>query len=68
MNKRTVLVPLLLPRLSDRAAAHLIDIVEQLMGIVQHHYGDQAHRWRRRQRPPPTAADRLAPRLTDDLF
>ena len=50
MTHRTIFVPLLMPKLSDSAAAHLIDILEQLLGIAQHHYGDQAHRWRRRQR------------------
>ena len=49
MKHRTIFVPLLMPKLSDQAAAHLIDILEQLLGIAQHHYGDQVHRWRRRQ-------------------
>ena len=50
MKHSTVFVPMLMPKLSDQAAAHLIDILEQLLGIAQHHYGDQLHRWRRRQR------------------
>ena len=44
MKHRTIFVPLLMPRLSGQAAAHLIDILEQLLGIAQHHYGDQVHR------------------------
>ena len=47
MKHRTIFVPMLMPKLSDRAAAHLIDILEQLLGIAQHHYGDQIHRWRK---------------------
>lgn len=49
MKHRTIFVPLLMPKLSDQAAAHLIDILEQLLGIAQHHYGDQIHRWRNSQ-------------------
>ncbi|MCX2862250.1 hypothetical protein OOZ63_10390 [Paucibacter sp. PLA-PC-4] len=50
MTHRTIFVPLLMPKLSDQAAVHLIDILEQLLGIAQHHYGDQARRCQRRQR------------------
>ena len=49
MKHRTIFVPMLMPKLSDQAATHLIDILEQLLGIAQHHYGDQVHRWRLRQ-------------------
>lgn len=49
MKHRTIVVPLLMPKLSDPAAVHLVDILEQLLGIAQHHYGDQVHRWRKRQ-------------------
>lgn len=52
MKHRTIVVPLLMPKLSDQAAVHLTDILEQLLGIAQHHYGDQLHRWRKRQAPP----------------
>ena len=49
MKYRTVVVPLLLPRISDRAAAQLLDILEKLHGGVRHHYAEQAWRWQRRQ-------------------
>jgi hypothetical protein len=55
MNKRDAFItlPLCLPRLSDRAAAQLLDILDQLHGGVRHHYEPQARRWRtRRQRRP----------------
>ena len=61
MKHRTIVVPLLMPKLSDPAAVHLIDILEQLLGIAQHHYADQVHRWRQgqhrshRRQPPDTA-------------
>jgi hypothetical protein len=68
MKHSTVFVPLLLPKLSDRAAANLIDIVEQLLGIAQHHYGDQAHRWRRHQSNLAVGRSHLAAPLMDDPF
>jgi hypothetical protein len=49
MKHRTIFVPMLMPKLSDQAAAHLIDILVQLLGIAQHHYGEQVHRWRKGQ-------------------
>ena len=33
MKHRTIFVPMLMPKLSDQAATHLIDILEQLLGI-----------------------------------
>lgn len=65
---RSVLVPLLLPRLSGRAAAQLLDILGQLHGCVRHHYGDQAWRWQRQQRQLEESR-RQAPqlRLDDDV-
>ncbi len=49
MKPAFVLMPLLLPRLSDRAAAQLLDILDQLLGCIRHHYAPQLQRWRRRQ-------------------
>ena len=43
MKHRTIFVPMLMPKLSDQAATHLIDILEQLLGIAQHHYGNQGN-------------------------
>lgn len=58
MKPAFVLMPLLLPRLSDRAAAQLLDILEQLLACVRHHYAPQRQRWRDRHarldRPCPT--------------
>ena len=50
MKRSTVLMPMLLPRISDQAAAQLLDILEQLLACVRHHYAPQIDRWQRRQR------------------
>jgi len=55
VKHRTIFVPMLMPKLSDQAATHLVDILEQLLGIAQHHYGDQVHRWRKKTAPLPQA-------------
>lgn len=67
MTHRTIFFPLLMPKLSDQAATHLIDILEQLLGIAQHHYGDQAHRWRRRQHSLATRRHLSVTSRDDDL-
>ena len=43
MKHRTIFVPMLMPKLSDQAAVHLIDILEQLLGIAQHHCYEFVH-------------------------
>ncbi len=63
---RTVIVPLLLPRLSGRAAAQLLDILGQLHGCVQHHYGEQAWRWQRQQRQLEQSCRQPQLRLDDE--
>jgi hypothetical protein len=50
MKRSTVLMPMLLPRISDQAAVQLIDILEQLLACARHHYAPQIERWQRRQR------------------
>jgi hypothetical protein len=45
-----ILMPMMLPRISDQAAVHLLEILEQLLACVRHHYEPQIHRWHRRQR------------------
>lgn len=49
MKRHTVVLPLLLPRLSDRAAAQLIDLLHALLAAVEHHYAEQAWRYHKRQ-------------------
>lgn len=50
MKRVFILMPMMLPKLSDRAAAELLEILEQLLASVRHHYEPQIHRWQRRQR------------------
>ena len=49
MKRITVIVPLLLPRLSDQAAAQLIELLRTLFDAVEHHYAAQVQRYRKRQ-------------------
>ena len=50
MKRGTFIVPTLLPRISDLAAVQLIDILDQLLACVRHHYAPQIERWHRCQR------------------
>ena len=50
MKHTSVLIPMLLPRISDHAAVQLLDILEQLLECVRHHYAPQIQRWQRRRR------------------
>ncbi len=50
MKRVFILMPMMLPRISDQAAVQLLEILEQLLASVRHHYGPQVHRWQRRQR------------------
>lgn len=49
MKRTTVLLPLLLPRLSDTAAAQLIELLRALLDATEHHYADQIQRYRKHQ-------------------
>ncbi len=50
MKRAFIVMPMMLPRISDHAAVQLLDILEQLLASVRHHYAPQIHRWQRRQR------------------
>ena len=45
-----VLMPMQLPKLTDRAAVDVIDVLQHLLASAQHHYAPQIARWQRRQR------------------
>jgi hypothetical protein len=66
MKRSTVLMPMLLPRISDQAAVQLLDILEQLLECVRHHYAPQVERWQRRQRHADLPFDPTPP-PDDDL-
>jgi len=61
MKRHTVILPLLLPRLTDHAAAQLVELLHELIAAIEHHYAEQVHRYHKRQRnirldrqPPPS--------------
>jgi hypothetical protein len=68
MKRTTVIVPLTLPRLSDPAAAHLLEVLHELLDLIERHYGAQAHRHRKRRRDPDTPRPRDPPPPHDDPF
>ena len=50
MFKRQLpILPFAPPRLSDKAAAQLLDVLHQIVQGIEYHYTDQAHRYRKRQ-------------------
>lgn len=56
MKRNFFLIPMLMPKLSDRSAVQLVDILEQLTDCVQQFYRPQIERWRRQNQglsPPP---------------
>ncbi len=65
MKRQTVILPFNLPRLTDKAAAQLLDLLHELIEGIEHHYAAQTHRYRKRQRemhqhrqsPPSTLTD-----------
>jgi hypothetical protein len=67
MKRHTVILPFLLPRLSDQAAAQLLDLLHAILAGIEHHYAEQVHRYHKRQqqiqqdrlyrRCPPSATD-----------
>jgi hypothetical protein len=67
MKRHTVILPLVLPRLTDKAAAQFIELLHELMAAIEHHYAKQAHRHRkhqqeiqyRRKSPPSPSTDPL---------
>ena len=69
MKRTTIIIPILLPRLPDTAAVQLLDILDQLMACVHHHYAPQIQRRQRRQRELDAAARpaSLLP-IDDQLF
>lgn len=70
MKRYTVILPLLLPRLSDPAAVRLIELLRAILAAIEHHYARQVQRYHKRQQqirqdrlyrhpPPSTSNDSL---------
>lgn len=49
MKRQTVILPFILPRLTDKAAGQFIELLHELAVTIAHHYSKQAHRHRKRQ-------------------
>jgi hypothetical protein len=49
MKRHTVILPFLLPRLTDKAAAQLVELLHAILAGIEHHYADQVHRYHKRQ-------------------
>jgi hypothetical protein len=49
MKRHTVILPFVLPRLTDKAAAQFIELLHELISGIEHHYASQVHRYRKRQ-------------------
>ena len=49
MKRETVILPFSLPRLTDKAAAQLVDLLHQLIDGIEHHYAAQIHRYHKQQ-------------------
>lgn len=68
MKRHTVILPFALPRLTDKAAAQFVELLNELISGIEHHYAEQVHRYHKRQRE--TQQDRQSPpsTLTDPAF
>ncbi len=68
MKRHTVILPFLLPRLSDKAAAQFIDLLHQLIGGIEHHYAAQVQRYHKRQQEIRYHRQLSSSQRTDQLF
>ena len=50
MKRHTVLLPFVLPRLTDKAASQLVELLHEIIEGIEHHYAQQVHRYHQRQR------------------
>ena len=50
MKRHTVILPFLLPRLTDQAAAQLVELLHAPLSGIEHHYAEQVHRYHQRRR------------------
>ena len=50
MKRQTLILPLDLPCLTDKAAAQLVELLRELVASIEHHYATQIDRYQRRER------------------
>lgn len=67
MKPRTVLMPIVVPKLSDAAAVQMLQLLRDLIDIVEHLYQPQIHRHQVRRNRRPRSYGQPPP-LTKDLF
>ena len=68
MKRHTVILPFLLPRLTDKAAAQLVELLHALLAGIEHHYAEQVLRYHQHRRQ--MRQDRRSPpsNLSDPPF
>ena len=65
MKRQTLLLPLALPCLTDKAAAQVVELLHQLVAGIEHHYAAQIDRYQRRERER-RFARQVQPSMSDD--
>jgi hypothetical protein len=68
MKRNTVILPFVLPRLTDKAAAQFIELLHELIAGIEHHYAKQVQRYHKRQREIRFDRQPPASHLTDTPF
>ena len=68
MKHHTVILPFVLPRLTDKAASQLVELLYKIIEGIEHYYAAQIQRYHNRQRE--IRHDRQSPpsQLTDPPF
>jgi len=68
MKRHSVLLPFVLPRLTDKAAAQLLEVLHELLAGIEHHYAEQAFRYNKRQLEIPLQRQSPPSEQTDTPF
>jgi hypothetical protein len=68
MRRHSVLLPFVLPRLTDKAAAQLVELLHELITGIEHHYAGQVHRYDKRRRDIRQQPHSVSPTPTDPPF
>lgn len=68
MKRHSVLLPFVLPRLTDKAAAQLVELLHELLAGIEHQYAGQVHRYYKRRREIRQQPQSASPTPTDPPF
>ncbi len=66
MKRQTLLLPLNLPCLTDKAAMQLLDVLHELVSTIEFHYATQVRRYHRREREKLRTVQQQKPSRPDD--